>query len=160
MNVRDVDPRLGQAARNFLAGKHQALIGGKWVDAKSGKTFETYDPRTGKVIAQVAECDAADVDAAVAAAHLKKGSLELGGKSPVIVFPDADLSLAVPGAARAIFNNSGQVCAAGSRLYAHAKVFDRMVEGIAGAAGKIRLGQALDAETQMGRSCRRSSSSA
>ncbi|OFW09413.1 MAG: betaine-aldehyde dehydrogenase [Acidobacteria bacterium RIFCSPLOWO2_02_FULL_59_13] len=343
MNARDVDPRLGEAAKKFLAGKHQALIGGKWVDAKSGKTFETYDPSTGGVIAQVAECDAADVDAAVAAArqafesgpwralpgkertllmwkladlmekhgeelaeleslnggkplgpmrevelkasidvlrytagwatklngetiqglpknfhaytlrepigvvgqiipwnspimmaawklapalaagctvvlkpaeqtpltalrlgqlileagfpdgvvnilpgfgptagaaiaahpdvdkvaftgsgevgrlilqaacgNLKKVSLELGGKSPVIVFPDADLSLAVPGAARAIFNNSGQVCAAGSRLYAHAKVFDKMVEGIAGAAAKIRLGQALDAQTQMG----------
>ena len=54
-----------------------------------------------------------------AAGNLKKVSLELGGKSPVIVFPDADLGIAVPGAARAIFNNSGQVCAAGSRLYAH-----------------------------------------
>ena len=54
-----------------------------------------------------------------------------GGKSPVIVFPDADMSIAVPGAMRAIFNNSGQVCAAGSRLYAHASVFDKLVEGVA-----------------------------
>ncbi len=344
MNARDIDPRLGDAAKAFLASKHLALIGGQWVGAKSGKVFDTFDPGTGKVIAQVAECDAADVDAAVAAArkafesgpwpkmsgsertklmwkladlmeqhadelaqleslncgkplaqmrmgelmfcievlrytagwatklngetiqistpgnfhaftlrepigvvgqiipwnsplmmaawklapalatgctvvlkpaeqtpltalrlgqliqeagfpdgvvnilpgfgptagaaiaahpgvdkvaftgsgevgrlilqaasgNLKKVSLELGGKSPVIVFPDADLSLAVPGAARAIFGNSGQVCAAGSRLYAHAKVFDRMVEGIAGEAGKIRVGHGLEAGTQMG----------
>lgn len=58
-----------------------------------------------------------------AAGNLKKVSLELGGKSPVIVFPDADLSKVVPGAARSIFYNSGQICAAGSRLYAHKKKF-------------------------------------
>ena len=77
-------------------------------------------------------------------------SLELGGKSPVIVFPDADLAVAVPGAARAIFNNSGQVCAAGSRLYAHASVFDQLVEGIAQEAGKLKIGHGLDPATQMG----------
>ncbi len=85
-----------------------------------------------------------------AAGNLKKVSLELGGKSPVIVFPDADLSIAVPGAARAIFNNSGQVCAAGSRLYAHASVFDRLVEGVAQEAGKLKIGHGLDPDTQMG----------
>src|SRR6478672_2368136 len=66
-----------------------------------------------------------------AAGNLKKVSLELGGKSPAIVFPDADLGVAVPGAARAIFNNSGQVCAAGSRLYAHESVFEKLIEGVA-----------------------------
>ena len=85
-----------------------------------------------------------------AAGNLKKVSLELGGKSPVIIFPDADLSLAVPGASRAIFGNSGQVCAAGSRLFAHRKVFDRMVEGIVEEAGRIRVGHGLDQGTQMG----------
>jgi phenylacetaldehyde dehydrogenase len=74
----------------------------------------------------------------------------LGGKSPVIVFPDADLSVAVPGAARAIFGNSGQVCAAGSRLFAHKRVFERMVEGVAQEAGKIRIGHGLNEGTQMG----------
>lgn len=85
-----------------------------------------------------------------ATGNLKKVSLELGGKSPVIVFPDADLSVAVPGAAQAIFANSGQVCTAGSRLFAHQKVFDRMVEGIAQEAGKIRVGHGLAEGTQMG----------
>ena len=85
-----------------------------------------------------------------AAGNLKKVSLELGGKSPVIVFPDADMSVAVPGAAQAIFANSGQVCTAGSRLFAHKKVFDRIVEGIAEQAEKIRVGHGLDDGTQMG----------
>jgi len=85
-----------------------------------------------------------------AAGNLKKVSLELGGKSPVIVFPDADLDIAVPGAARAIFNNSGQVCAAGSRLYAHKRVFDRLIEGVAQEAGKLRIGHGLNPDTQMG----------
>src|ERR1700689_130668 len=69
MDTRVVHPRLGRAATEFLAKKHQLFIGGKWVDAKSGKTFDTYDPGTGRVIAQVAEGDAADIDVAVAAAR-------------------------------------------------------------------------------------------
>jgi phenylacetaldehyde dehydrogenase len=344
MDTLFVHPRIGQAATAFLARKHQLFIGGKWVDARSGKTFDTFDPGTGRVIAHVAEGDAADIDDAVAAArqafergpwsrmspsergklmwkladlleqnadefaeleslnngkplaaarqgdvasscevlrytagwatkitgetinvsapgnyhtytlrepvgvvgqiipwngplmmaawklapalatgctvvlkpaeqtpltalrlgeliqaagfpdgvvnivpgfgptagaaiaahpgvdkvaftgsgevgrliiqaaagNFKKVSLELGGKSPVIIFPDADLSVAVPGAARAIFNNSGQVCAAGSRLFAHKKVFDRMVDGIAQEAGKIRIGHGLSEGAQMG----------
>ncbi len=343
MNIPLVHPHLSEATSRFLAGKHQAFIGGEWVDAMSGKTFETFDPGTGRVIAQVAECDAADVDKAVAAAraafegpwsrttgserarmmwklaelieqhaaelaelealnngkpapnvrnfdlmlsceslrytagwatkitgetialssapkvhaftvkepigvvgqiipwnspimmacwklapvlatgctavlkpaeqtpltalrlgqliqeagipdgvvnivpgfgptagaaiaahpdvdkvaftgsgevgrliikaatgNLKKVSLELGGKSPVIIFPDADVDVAVPGAARGIFTNSGQVCAAGSRLYAHKRVFDRIIAGVAQEAKKIRVGHALSDGTQMG----------
>jgi phenylacetaldehyde dehydrogenase len=344
MNAPFSHPRLGRTVAAYLPGPHRLFIGGQWVDAKSGKTFDTFDPGTGQVIARVAEGDAADIDDAVAAAratfegaawsrmsgaeraklmwklaelieqhrdelaeleslnngkplanirnsdlvmsaevlrytagfatklngetislsqpgnfhaytlrepigvvgqiipwnaplmmcawklapalatgctvvlkpaeqtpltalrlgqliqeagfpdgvvnivtgfgetagaalaahgdvdkvaftgsgevgrlilqaaagNLKKVSLELGGKSPVIVFPDADLNLAVPGAMRAIFNNSGQVCAAGSRLYAHARVFDQMVEGIAQEAGKLRIGHGLNPDTQMG----------
>jgi phenylacetaldehyde dehydrogenase len=81
---------------------------------------------------------------------LKRVSLELGGKSPVIVLPDADVDTVVGGAAGAIFFNAGQVCAAGSRLYVHRKIFDRVVEGVGGAAQAIRLGPGLDANTQMG----------
>lgn len=84
------------------------------------------------------------------AGNLKKVALELGGKSPAIVLPDADLSVAIPGTAQGIFANSGQVCTAGSRLYAHRKVFDRVVEGIADYAGKIKLGHGLDEGTEMG----------
>jgi phenylacetaldehyde dehydrogenase len=81
---------------------------------------------------------------------LKRVSLELGGKSPMIVLPDADIGMAVGGAAMAIFFNSGQVCTAGSRLYVHAKIFDKVVEGLSGAAGAIRLGPGLEQTTEMG----------
>jgi phenylacetaldehyde dehydrogenase len=81
---------------------------------------------------------------------LKRVSLELGGKSPVIVLPDADLDTAIKGAAGAIFFNAGQVCAAGSRLYVHRKLFDRVVDGLGQAAQSIRLGPGLDPGSQMG----------
>lgn len=81
---------------------------------------------------------------------LKRVSLELGGKSPVIVLSDVDIDMAVGGAAQAIFFNAGQVCAAGSRLYVHNKIFDRVLEGLGEAAGKIRLGPGLDPNTEMG----------
>jgi phenylacetaldehyde dehydrogenase len=81
---------------------------------------------------------------------LKRVSLELGGKSPVIVLPDADLNSVIGGAANAIFFNSGQVCCAGTRLFAHKKVFDRVVEGVSAAASAIQLGPGLDPKTQMG----------
>jgi phenylacetaldehyde dehydrogenase len=81
---------------------------------------------------------------------LKRVSLELGGKSPVIVLPDVDVGVAAQGAAGAIFFNAGQVCAAGSRLYVHRKIFDKVVEGVGEAAKGIRLGPGLDPATQMG----------
>ena len=81
---------------------------------------------------------------------LKRVSLELGGKSPVIVLPDADPQVAAAGASQAIFFNAGQVCAAGSRLYVHSKLFDRVVEQVGGAASAIRLGPGLDPGTEMG----------
>src|SRR5215469_9991135 len=62
-----------------------------------------------------------------AANDLKKVSLELGGKSPAVILPDADLDLAIAGAANAIFFNHGQCCCAGSRLFAHKKVYDKVV---------------------------------
>jgi phenylacetaldehyde dehydrogenase len=84
------------------------------------------------------------------AGNLKRVSLELGGKSPVIVFPDADLERASQGAADAIFRNAGQVCVAGSRLYVHRRVFDRIVEGVVERAKKLKVGSGLEPETQMG----------
>jgi phenylacetaldehyde dehydrogenase len=81
---------------------------------------------------------------------LKRVSLELGGKSPVIVFPDVDIDQVIGGAANAVFFNSGQVCCAGTRLFAHRKVFDRLVEGVSAAARAIRLGPGLDPRTEMG----------
>jgi phenylacetaldehyde dehydrogenase len=85
-----------------------------------------------------------------AAGNLKKVSLELGGKSPAIVFPDADMDVAIKGTASAIFFNMGQCCTAGSRLYAHKKVFDQLMEGVAAEAANIRIGPGLDPDSQMG----------
>jgi phenylacetaldehyde dehydrogenase len=85
-----------------------------------------------------------------AAGNLKKVSLELGGKSPAIVFPDADMDVAIAGTSSAIFFNMGQCCTAGSRLYAHKRVFDRLMQGVADRAAQIRVGHGLDPETQLG----------
>jgi phenylacetaldehyde dehydrogenase len=86
-----------------------------------------------------------------AAAHdLKHVSLELGGKSPNIILNDADLDVAIPGAASAIFFNHGQCCCAGSRLYVQQSVFDQVVEGVAAAARAVKLGPGLDPNTEMG----------
>lgn len=85
-----------------------------------------------------------------AANDLKKVSLELGGKSPNIIMADADLETAIPGAANAIFFNHGQCCCAGSRLYVHKKSFDKVVDGLASAAKKIKLGPGHAPDTEMG----------
>jgi phenylacetaldehyde dehydrogenase len=86
-----------------------------------------------------------------AAGNLKKVSLELGGKSPNIVFKDVgDLDAAIAGAANAIFFNHGQCCCAGSRLMVERDIFDDVVEGVAAQAKKIKLGPGLDAATEMG----------
>lgn len=81
---------------------------------------------------------------------LKRVSLELGGKSPVIMLQDMDIATAVGGAAQAIFFNAGQVCAAGSRLYVHRNIYDQVLEGVSEAANSIRLGPGLAKETEMG----------
>jgi phenylacetaldehyde dehydrogenase len=85
-----------------------------------------------------------------AAGNLKKVTLELGGKSPNIIMADADLDVAIPGAASAIFFNQGQCCCAGSRLYVDEKVYDKVVDGIAAQASKIRVGNGFEPSTQLG----------
>ena len=88
--------------------------------------------------------------AAEAANQVKRVSLELGGKSPAVVFGDANLDLAIPGAAEAIFLNSGQVCFAGSRLYVESKSFDKVVSGVADLASQLKLGPGCEPDTQIG----------
>ncbi|MFC7048770.1 aldehyde dehydrogenase family protein [Emcibacter nanhaiensis] len=81
---------------------------------------------------------------------LKRVTLELGGKSPVVVMPDVDVASAGAGCAGAIFFNSGQVCVAGSRLFAHSSIFDKVIEGVAGAADFWSPRPSLDPEAHMG----------
>lgn len=85
-----------------------------------------------------------------AADTLKKVTLELGGKSPNIILPDADLSRALPGAISGITFNQGQVCSAGSRLFVQKKQYDNIVADLALEAKKIRVGMGLDPDTEMG----------
>ena len=82
--------------------------------------------------------------------NLKKVSLELGGKSPNIIFKDANLDQAIPAAASAIFFNHGQCCCAGSRLFIEKEVYDQVVEGVSLIAENIKTGPGLDPSTEMG----------
>ncbi|AEJ44697.1 aldehyde dehydrogenase family protein [Alicyclobacillus acidocaldarius] len=85
-----------------------------------------------------------------AAATLKRVTLELGGKSPNIILPDADMSRAIPGAFMGIMFNQGQVCCAGSRLFVQKKAYDNVVADLVSLAKKIRQGPGLDQSTEMG----------
>jgi len=105
---------------------------------KVDKVAFTGSTEVGKLIVQAA------------AGNLKKVSLELGGKSPNLVFDDADIEATIPGAAMAIFFNHGQCCCAGSRLYVENKQFDKVVDGVSQIASKIRVGSGLDPSTDMG----------
>ena len=105
---------------------------------KVDKIAFTGSTEVGKLIVQAAT------------GNLKKVSLELGGKSPNLVFDDADIDATIPGAASAIFFNHGQCCCAGSRLYVEDKQFDKVVDGVSQIASKIRVGPGLDPNTDMG----------
>ncbi|MCA9508185.1 MAG: aldehyde dehydrogenase family protein [Myxococcales bacterium] len=85
-----------------------------------------------------------------ASTNLKKVSLELGGKSPHIIFADADLETAIPAAARAIFSNCGQACSAGSRLFIERSVFDQVVEGVVSIAKKLHIGPGMALGSELG----------
>jgi betaine-aldehyde dehydrogenase len=85
-----------------------------------------------------------------AAARVKKVALELGGKSPNIIFADANLDKALDGALNAIFTTSGQICTAGSRLLIDAAIYDEFIEGLLKRVGQLRLGDPLDPATTLG----------
>ena len=84
------------------------------------------------------------------AGTVKRVTMELGGKSPNIIFADANLDRAVPASAMGIFNNSGQVCSAGSRLYVERAIYDEVVERMIAFGQQLRIGDTLDPETQLG----------
>jgi len=100
-----------------------------------GKIGFTGSTATGRRIAEVA------------GATLKRVSLELGGKAANIVFADADLEAAIPGAFGAAFGNSGQSCTAGARLYVHRSIHDRVVSGLVAQAEAISVGPGMDTVT-------------
>lgn len=112
----------------------QPIAESKLVD----KIAFTGSVKTGKLIA------------AAALGNLKKVTLELGGKSPMIVFSDFDLDVAVDYALFAIYCNSGQVCSAGSRMIVEDSIYESFVKKMAERAQKIRVGPGLEDETEMG----------
>jgi acyl-CoA reductase-like NAD-dependent aldehyde dehydrogenase len=81
---------------------------------------------------------------------LKRVTLELGGKAPNIILPDADLEQAIAGSYEAIYSNTGQACNAGSRLFVHRRQFDEVVAGLAEAAKRAKLGPGLEEDTELG----------
>ncbi|AGX04362.1 MULTISPECIES: aldehyde dehydrogenase family protein [Bacillaceae] len=81
---------------------------------------------------------------------LKRVTLELGGKSPNIILPDADMTKAIPGALNGVMFNQGQVCCAGSRVFIQKKQFDNVVSDMVDHAKKIKQGAGLHADTQIG----------
>ena len=85
-----------------------------------------------------------------AAGNLKKVTLELGGKSPMLVLPDADLASAIPGVFNATFFNAGQCCGTGTRLYVESRIFDHVLAGLADQAKQIKLGSGMEPTTDMG----------
>ena len=125
--VVNVVPGFGETAGAALAAHHG-------ID----KVAFTGSTEVGKLIV-----------AASGASNLKKLTLELGGKSPNIVFDDADDS-AIEGAANAIFFNHGQCCVAGSRLFVQESRYDEVVDGVAEIAKSIKMGPGMEPGTQMG----------
>lgn len=101
------------------------------------KVAFTGSTQTGKAIVQAA------------AGNLKRLTLELGGKSPILVYDDADLTKAIPGAAMGIYINSGQGCVCGSRIYVQRRVYDQVVDGIAQFARGLRLGGSQDPDADL-----------
>lgn len=128
----------------FPPGVYNVVTGGGEVGAalvehpRVAKVAFTGATETGKRIA------------ASAAGHLARVSLELGGKSPTIVFPDADLDLVVNGVVAGIFAATGQSCMAGSRLLVHESLHDEVVQRLIGVARGIRIGDPADPDTEMG----------
>ena len=88
--------------------------------------------------------------AAAAGSNLKRVSLELGGKSPNVIFADADLEKAIKGATWAVFSSSGQECVAGSRLFVEKPIFQAVVDGLAAQAARIRVGPGFAPKVHIG----------
>jgi phenylacetaldehyde dehydrogenase len=84
------------------------------------------------------------------AGNMKKVTLELGGKSPNIIFQDADLDSALPAAAMTLCRNSGQICSAGTRLLVHESLHDEVAGRVAELAGGYKVGSPFDTDTQLG----------
>ena len=128
---------LPEGVVNVVTGRGETTGAALSHHAGIDKLAFTGSTETGKLIGHAA------------IANMTRFSLELGGKSPVIVLEDTAAEVAIEGAAAAIFFNQGQVCTAGSRLYVHKSKFDKVVDGLASAAESMKLGAGLDPDSQV-----------
>jgi acyl-CoA reductase-like NAD-dependent aldehyde dehydrogenase len=138
--------RLGQLAQE--AGIPDGVVNVLTGDGETGAALVDHDG-----VNKVAFTGSTDVGREIGAKcghSLKRVTLELGGKSPNIILPDADLEAAIKGSFQGIYFNSGQACNAGSRLYVHSDHFDAVVEGLAEQARSAKIGPGTDPETELG----------
>jgi acyl-CoA reductase-like NAD-dependent aldehyde dehydrogenase len=138
--------RLGQLAQE--AGIPDGVVNVLTGDGETGAALVDHDG-----VNKVAFTGSTEVGREIGAKcgrSLKRVTLELGGKSPNIILPDADLDAAIKGSYQGIYFNSGQACNAGSRLYVHSDHFDAVVEGLAEQARSAKLGPGTDPETELG----------
>ncbi|WP_322996051.1 aldehyde dehydrogenase family protein [Castellaniella sp.] len=123
---------------NVITGRGEITGAALVAHPDVNKIAFTGSTEVGKLIAHAAVDD------------MKRVSLELGGKSPVVIMDDCPVDLAIQGAAGAIFFNQGQVCTAGSRVFIQDGIYDQVVEGLAAAADSLKMGSGFDGDTQIG----------
>jgi acyl-CoA reductase-like NAD-dependent aldehyde dehydrogenase len=138
--------RLGELAREagFPDGTLNVLTG----DGETGAAL-VDDPGVAKIAFTGSTVVGREI-AAKCGRALKRVTLELGGKSPNIILPDADLDAAIKGSFQGIYSNSGQACNAGSRLFVARDVFDQVIDGLAEYARNAKVGPGLDPESEFG----------
>ena len=138
--------RLGELA--LEAGVPAGVLNVVTGDGETGKALVEH-PGVDKLAFTGSTAVGREIGAAAGRA-LKRVTLELGGKSPNVILPDADLEAAVKGSYQAIYYNTGQACNAGSRLFVQKDQFDEVVSGLSEAAQKARVGPGLQEGTQLG----------
>ena len=138
--------RLGELA--LEAGIPAGVLNVVTGDGETGKALVEH-PGVDKLAFTGSTAVGREIGAAAGRA-LKRVTLELGGKSPNVILPDADLEAAVKGSYQAIYYNTGQACNAGSRLFVQKDQFDEVVSGLSEAAQKARVGPGLEEGTQLG----------
>jgi acyl-CoA reductase-like NAD-dependent aldehyde dehydrogenase len=138
--------RLGELA--LEAGLPEGMVNVITGDGETGAAL-VDDPGVAKIAFTGSTVVGREI-AAKCGRALKRVTLELGGKSPNIILPDADLERAIPGSFQGIYSNSGQACNAGSRLFVARELFDEVIEKLAGYARNAKVGPGLDPESEFG----------
>jgi succinate-semialdehyde dehydrogenase/glutarate-semialdehyde dehydrogenase len=133
-----IDAGLPEGAVTLLFGTPEEVIAPLMAAPQVRKVSFTGSTRVGKLLI------------GQSAATVKRLTMELGGHAPVLVLPDADVAQAAEASALAKFRNAGQVCTSPSRFYVHESIASQFIEGVAGVAKKLKLGNGLDRSVTMG----------